>query len=86
MQASEKFTYDQTCVTSSRRSPSRKLEPGKVYFLNTQQADEELAAHPRARSKRRQTCCRDDDAVTPSRTCRGGRSGRRSPTRSTTTT
>ena len=63
-----------------------QLEPGKVYFLNTQKLSKTLAADPWARRGDDDDVLDDDDRRGAARTCRAGRSGRRSPTRSTTTT
>lgn len=80
-EASEKFTYDQL-VTIKPPFARAALSPGKVYFLNTQRLSKSSlltrgrTSMTRARSTRSQRVHRQ--------TCRGGRSGRRSATRSLT--
>ena len=81
-QASEKFTYS-NLVHIEPPFAKPRLDPGKVYFLNTQKLTKsslltrghvEMAPDGQERIA---------GFAASRRTCRGGRSGRRSPTRST---
>jgi type III restriction enzyme len=78
-QASEKFTYT-NLVQIEPPFAKPRLEPGKVYFLNTQKlAERSLLTRGSPRDARRPREPAGPGAR-PRPTCRGGPSGRHSPT------
>ena len=82
MQASEKFNVSDLVVIEPPFSKP-KLEPGKVYFLNTGKLARTRCSPAGTSTTTRRT---DRRPAERRRTCRGGRSGRRSRTRSRTRT